>query len=67
MNEINVKKLCLRIICIWIVAAFVFTVTPLLWKSIAGDTSVKKEETDSKKSKFDHDEEPFQIFRVIEK
>ena len=61
MNEINVKKLCLQIICIWIVAAFVFTVTPLLWKSIAGDTS------DSKKSKFDHDEEPFQIFRVIEK
>ena len=56
MNEINVKKLCLQIICIWIVAAFVFTVTPLLWKSIAGDTSVKKEETDSKKSKFDHDE-----------
>lgn len=67
MNEINVNKLFLQIICIWIVGALVFTVTPVLWKSIAGDTSVKKEETDLKKSKFEYDEESFRIFRVIEK
>lgn len=66
MNEINVKNLCLHIICIWIGVAFAFIVT-LLWNSIGRDTFVKKEETDSKKLKFDHDEEPFQIFRIIEK
>lgn len=67
MNEINVNKLFLQVICIWIVGAFVFIVGPILWKSIAGDTSVKKEETDLKKSKFEYDEESFRIFRAIEK